>query len=179
MTDFRGLIRKKVDRLFFVVWPPWGEEKESDIDISFGFVFNDDPDGLCIISIDKDELWSPYVFYQNLPNNAYSWEDFYPRMKTWMKAQSDDEDNVIDTEYYDVTECVLFEKIVGSEIIGIEFLSIEDSSDAFGVKLLFEKDYIISTPISDGNTVETSQFNQNNNIGIFQNIGKVIYKLIT
>ena len=177
MKEFKELLRKKVDRLFLVVWPPWGEEKESDIDISFGFVFKDELDRLCIISIDKNELWSPHVFYQVVPQNEYSWEDFYTRMKMWMKAE--DDDCIIDTEFYDVTTCMLFEKIIGSEIIEIELISIEGNSEPFGVKILFENEYIISTPISDGNTVETSQFNQNNNINVFKKIGKVLYKKIT
>lgn len=177
MTEFREILKKKVDSLFLVVWPPWGEEKESDIDISFGFVFKDEPNRLCIISIDKDELWSPYVFYQSLPQNKYPWEDFYTRMKMWMKAE--DDNCIIDTEFYDVTECVLFEKIVNSKIIGIELMIIEGNPEPFGVKILFENDYIISTPISDGNTVQTSQFNQNNNIDVFKNIGKIVYKEIT
>lgn len=43
MTEFKGLIRKMVDKLFLVIWSPWGEENESDIDISFGFVFKNEP----------------------------------------------------------------------------------------------------------------------------------------
>lgn len=172
MIKFRELLRKKVNRLFLVIWPPWGEEKESDIDISFGFVFNNEPNRLYVISIDKDELWSPHVFYQSLPQNAYSWEDFYTRLKMWMTADNDD--CIIDTEYYDVTQCVLFEKIVSAEIVGIELISIEGNPEPFGVKILFENDYILSTPISDGNTVETSQFNRNNNIAAFENIGKIV-----
>jgi hypothetical protein len=178
MVEFRSLLKKKVSRLFLVVWTPWGEEKESDIDISFGFVFKDEPNRLCVISVDKNELWSPHLFYEPLPKNEYTWEDFYSRMKQWMEAAEDTE-LVMGFEYYDVTKCELFKKIINSEIIRIELISIEDNAEPFGVKIHFNNDYIISTPISDGNTVETSRFNQNNNVEAFKRIGTVIYKHVT
>ncbi len=173
MKHYNELVRKKVNRLFLIVWPPWGEEKEANIDISFGFVFINEPNRLCVISVNKDELWSPYVFYQSLPQNEYSWEDFYPRMRKWMKAE--DDDFIIDKEYYDVSKCALFEKIIDAEIIGIELLCIDGNPEPFGIKILFENDYIISMPNSDGNTVETKTFNKTDNVNNFKHLGNVIY----
>ncbi len=169
MRAFKELIGNTVDKLILVVWPPWGEEKESDIDISFGLVFKDEPNILCVISVDKNELWSPHISYQPLPQIGYMWEDFYPRMKEWMKAENDD--SIIDVEYYDVTKCELFKKIVSSKIRGIELMNIEDIADPFGVKILFEDDYIISIPNSDGNTVETKIFNNNGSVEKFKQLG--------
>lgn len=175
--EFRELLRKTVSRLFFVVWPPWGEEKESDIDISFGFVFNNEPSKLYVISVDKDELWVPHIFQQPLPDNEYAWGDFYDRMKLWMEA-GENTDLVMETEYYNVSQSGLFEKIVESEIIGIELIEIEDYDEPFGVKLLFKDDYILSIPNSDGNTVETKFFNKNNSIGNFKRLGNVNYSKV-
>lgn len=175
--EFRELLGKIVSRLFIVVWTPWGEEEESDIDMSFGFVFNDEPGKLYVISVDKDELWLPHIFHESLPENKYFWEDFHPKIKIWMN--SEDDGCLISNEYFDVTDCELFKEIVESEIIGIELIGIEGNDEPFGVKILFKNDYIISTPISDGNTVETSQFKQNSNIEVFKNIGKVEYITIT
>lgn len=176
MLEFRKFLKKTVSRLFLVVWTPFREEKESDIDMSFGFVFKDEPNKLYVISIDKDELWLPHIFHQSLPENEYTWEDFYPKIKMWMN--SEDGSCNIANEYFDVTNCELFKKIVNSEIIGIELIGIEGNPEPFGVKIFFNNDYIISTPISDGNTVETSQFNQNGNIEVFKKIGKIEYKAI-
>jgi hypothetical protein len=173
MTEFKGLIRKIVDKLFLVIWSPWGEENESDIDISFGFVFKNEPNELCLISVDKDELWSPNISFESLPENKYSWEDFYPRIKMWMNAE--DENLIIGKEYYDVTKCVLFKKIVDSEIEGIELLRLEDNLEPFGLRILFKDDYIISMPNTDGNTVETKDFNKNDSIENFKQLGNVIY----
>ena len=169
--EFRELLKKTVNRLFLVVWTPWREKRESDIDISFGFVFNDQPSELCVISVDKDELWSPHIFLQPLPENIYLGEDFHPKIRMWM--DSNDDNCAITNEYFDVTSCKLFKEIIDSEIIGIELISIEGTDKPFGVKILFKNDFIISTPISDGNTVETSRFNQNSNIEVFKKIGKI------
>ena len=176
MKEFARLLRKKVDRLFLVVWPPWGEENEFDIDISFGFVFKNEPIELCVISVDKDELWLPHTYYQPLPKSDYTWEDFYPRIKMWMKAE--DNNCTIDKEYYDVTTCELFERIIGYEISGIEFISVEGNPQPFGVRILFEDDYIISIPNSDGNTVETKAFNKNDGLEKFKHLGKIVFSKV-
>ncbi len=172
MTEFKELVGKIVDRLFFVVWPPWGEEEEHNIDISFGLVLKDQPNKLCVISVDKNELWMPYVTYQLIPDVKYSWQDYYPRMKMWMDAN--DDSLLIDTEYYDVTASDLFEEIVENTIEEVEFLNIEGNAEPFGVKLIFKNDYIVSLPNSDGNTVETKFFNKNNSIDWFKYLGNVI-----
>lgn len=173
MTEFKNLIKKKVIKLFLVIWSPWGEEKESEIDMSFGFVFQDEPNRLCVISVDKDELWSPYISSESLPQSKYTWEDFYPRIKMWMDAE--DDNLSIDKEYYDVTKSGLFENIIGNEIEGIEFISLDCNLEPFGVKILFSDDYIVSLPNSDGNTIETKNFNKNDSIENFKNLGNIIY----
>lgn len=176
MQEFKALINKKIHNLFLVVWSPWGEE-ESHIDIAFGFVFEDNLNSLCLISIDKDEIWSPHIYYQSIPQNAYMWKDFYARMRQWMAAE--DDEMIMGFEYYDVSKCELFENIVGSQIISIEEICLKDTPEPFGVKLSFEKDYIISLPVSDGNTVETSLFNQHKHIDGFKRMGEIEYKLIS
>lgn len=173
MTEFKRLLRKKIERLFLVIWTPWGEEKQSDIDISFGFVFKDEPSRLCLISVDKDELWLPHISYENLPQSKYTWEDFYPRMKMWMKAE--DHNLIIGKEYYDVTKSEIFKTIINVEIEEIEFISLEDVPEPFGIRILFKDDYIVSIPNSDGNTVETKAFNKNNSINNFKNLGNIIF----
>jgi hypothetical protein len=173
MTEFKELTRKIVDKLFLVVWSPWGEKNESDIDISFGFVFNNRPNELCVISVDKDELWSPHMSFESLPADKYSWEDFHHRIKKWMNAE--DECLIIGKEYYDVSDCDLFNKIVGSEIEKLEWLYLEDNTAPFGLKILFKDDYIISVPNVDGNTVETKYFNKNNAIENFKRLGNIIH----
>jgi hypothetical protein len=179
MLKFRELLGRTVSRLFLVVWPPLGEQNESDIDISFGIVFSDEPNKLYVISVDKNEIWSPYIFYHSLPKDKYTWKDFYPRIKMWMNSEDDNCIVIEASEYFDVTNCELFQKIVDSKIIDIVLIGIEGIPEPFGIKILFSShDYIISTPISDGNTVETTQFNRNNNIDVFKKSGKIEYRTI-
>jgi len=176
MKEFKKLLRKKVYKLFLIMWAPWGEEKESNIDLSFGFVFKDEINTLYIISVNKDELWMPYVSYESIPQSKYTWDDFYHRKKMWMKAE--DNSLIIDKEYYDVTKCAMFKDIIDAEIEEIEFIGLENNPEPFGVKIIFRDDYIITLPNSDGNTVETKVFNKNDSIENFKLLGKLIYSKI-
>lgn len=175
--EFLELLGKKISELFLVIWTPYGEERLSDVDMCFGFVFNGEQDKFCVISVHKDELWSPHIVQKAYPVEKLSWVDFYSKIDIWMK--SEDENCAIESKYFDVTHSELFKEISGAEIIGIELICVEGNDEPFGVKMLFENDYIISTPISDGNTVETSRFNQNRNIEVFSNIGKVKFINVT
>lgn len=172
MNEFKSLLGKTVNKLFLYVWPPWGEEEQINRDISFGFIFNDEPKRLCIIRVDKDELWRPHIEYQPLPQSVYSWEDFCPRMEKW-KIAKEDTDMILDFEYYDVTGWAKFQSIIESRIIGIELIGVKDIPDPFGIKILFENDYVISMPNSDGNTVETKIFNKNNAVDYFKYLGSI------
>lgn len=176
MNKFSELIGKKVEKLFLVVWPPFGEDNVTNIDMSFGFIFEDNHSQLCVISVDKDDLWLPSIFNQTLPQNVYSWEDYYIRMEMWMNIK--DDNCILNKEYYDVSNCNLFEKIINSKVLRIDLISLIDNPEPFGIKIIFPNDYIISTPISDGNTVETSKFNQNNNLEVFKKIGTIVYSPI-
>lgn len=175
--EFRELLGKKISELFLIVWTPYGEERLSDVDMCFGFVFNGEQDSLYAISVDRDELWSPHVVPQPYPKNKLSWVEFYSKIDFWMNCK--DDSCAIESKYFDVTHSEFFKEISGAEIIGIELIYVEGNNEPFGLKMLFENDYIISTPISDGNTVETSRFNQNRNIEVFSNIGKVKFITLT
>jgi hypothetical protein len=173
MKEFKELISKVVERIFLIIWSPWGEKNRSEVDISLGVVLENDPNVLLIIGVDKDELWSPKISIEPLPIEFYSWEDFYPRIKMWMN--SEDENLIIGKELYEVTESKIFTDICGNEIEGIEFINVEGNPEPFGVKILFKDDYIISLPNTDGNTIETKSFNKNNSIENFKRIGNLNY----
>ena len=168
MEKFKELKNQKVEKLFLIVWPPLGEEKELDIDISFGFVFLQNTDRLCVITTDKEDMWTPCVRCEGIPTKVYSWSSFAPRMNAWMKSECESD---LETEYYDVTDVQEFSNIIASNIQSIEFVGLENNPEPFGVKVVFDNDYILSTPISDGNTVETSQFNKNDNLLNFERMG--------
>ena len=172
MKDVENLLNKQVARLFLLVWPPWGEESLVDVDISIGFIFTDTPDQLCIISTDKEDMWSPCIRYETIPDFILPWDTFAFRIENWMKAQEQSDFN---TEYFEVTNIGFFDEIVSHEVRSVELVKIQNTENPFGVKLMFENDYILSTPISDGNTIETSRFNRNNNIINFERLGVLEY----
>lgn len=173
MEIFKELINQEVEKLFLVVWPPLGEEKELDIDISFGFVFSQNPDRLFVITTDKEDMWTPCLQFEGIPTKVYSWSSFASRMNAWMKSECESD---LDMEYYEVTDAQEFSNIMASKIQSIEFFGLENNPEPFGVKVVFDNDYILSTPISDGNTVETSQFNRNDNLLNFDRMGTLEVK---
>ncbi|WP_442265004.1 hypothetical protein ACSIGC_11710 [Tenacibaculum sp. ZS6-P6] len=175
MEIFKDFKNQKVERLYLVVWPPLGEEKELDIDISCGLVFSKYPDRLNVITTDKEDMWTPHLQTQKIPLKIYPWSSFRLRMDAWMNLECED---VLETEYYEVTNVSEFYNIVDSRIESLELIGLKNNSEPFGIKVKFKNDYILSTPISDGNTIETSLFNKNNNLSNFESLGSIESKVI-
>lgn len=175
MIDFeklKSLITATIERVFLVVFPPHGEELKSEIDIRFGIVLRENPEDLITISTDLTDIWSPVLKIEPIPVKAYDELMFDKRMNQWMKAELNDE---ITLEYYEVTYSDNFRNIVGNPIKEIQLVSIEGNQEPFGLKILFESDYIFSFPNSDGNTIETKYFNKLDLINRFKHLGNIIY----
>jgi hypothetical protein len=175
MEVFNTILNQEVKRLFLVVWPPLGEEKLSDIDISIGFVFVNEPCKLCVISTNKDDMWTPCIRYEKIPKIILPWSTFNSRMLNWMKTEEQSDFN---TEYYEVSDVDIFKNIVAHKVKSIEFVGIQNVINPFGIKVNFENDYIFSSPISDGNTIETSHFHRNENILNFDKIGETVTRKV-
>lgn len=173
MNTFESLKGKVVQRLFLIVWPPLGEENRRDVDISLGFVFHQSPDKLCVISTDMGDMYTPCIRIVGMPSKIYPWPAYETRINDWMNSKCND---VIDTEYYEVTQEKLFSGIVSSEVLSIEFIGLEGEAEPFGVRVIFANSYIILSPIADGSTVETPHFNKNDNLLFFKNLGELWYR---
>ncbi|HLV39852.1 hypothetical protein [Xanthomarina sp.] len=171
INELKKIIGKKVKRLFLIVWPPFGESDVSQIDISAGYVFEDSTNELFKISTDKNELTAPIVEYLPIPNKNFKWIEFDRRMKGWMDCEEGME---MDIEYYEVSDVNLFKNIVNQKVLDVELIGITNDSP-LGVKLIFDNDFILSTPISDGNTIETNLFNKNENLENFSSLGRIEY----
>lgn len=174
--DYKKIIGKRVERFLLMVFPPLSEENFNQIDISAGFAFQGQPEKLSIISTDKEILDRPCIYYQSLPVICFGWNTFYSRMKEWMDGR---EDWIVDYEFYDVTEAVEFKDIVNNPIIDIQLSFLNRDDIPFGVKVIFENDVLLSTPIIDGNTFETLLFNRQNNLEVFRSLGKFEFKSVT
>jgi hypothetical protein len=172
MDEFKLLIGQKIERLFVVLWPPQGEENLLQVDLSVGFVFASDQNQLCVLAT-GDDAWTPCVRSAPLPSRLFPWGAFDTRVRDWMNLVELD---VIDTEYYEVTEVDIFKNIVSHAIQSIELVSIQNEELPFGVKIVFEDDFVLITPIAAGSTVETSRFNRQDNLAVFKRLGSIEYR---
>lgn len=170
-TLLESIIGKKVERLFIIVWPPYGEDDIRETDMSFGFIFEDKSDEIFNITTDKNDLTQPAIGRLGLPKNILSWNNFEQRMKDWMEC-NDELD--FEYEFYEVTTYDIFDVIVGKKIVDIQLIG-DEKEQIFGMKLQFKDDYIISFPNTLGNTIETSTFKKYSNIRGFSSWGEIQY----
>lgn len=175
MIDVKKMDNAIIHRLFLILLPPLGEETNSEIDISLGLVLKNNPDVLITIGTDMNDIWSPIINEEPIPLFSFNEFDFIKRVGLWMKQELND---AIALEYYDFTNSENFKEIVGKKIEEIELLMIEGNPDPFGIRFVFENDFIISFPNSDGNTIVTKKFNDNINLKNFNHLGKVCFKRV-
>ncbi len=169
------LVHSTVERLFLIVFPPYGEEKMADFDMRLGLVIKEVPDTLFTIGTDLSDIWSPIVGTESIPSQYYHQTQFEGRMQQWMKQEIDDN---FELEYYEFTDSDYYKNIIGKSINRIDVLMIEGVQEPFGLKFVFENDYILSFPCTDGNTIETKQFNNNGALRYFGRLGTVVYHTI-
>ena len=166
----KKMLGNQVERLLLIVFPPFGEVSWKDIDISLGIVFKESSTNLVVLSTNLDDLSSPYLENRSIPKDVRDGATLEKRLSTWMKMETTD---IIDLEYFDVSELEIFSNIVGQPIREVQLINLEGQQDPLGVKLLFDQDTILSFPNMDGNTIETNFFNKNNQLSNFEYLGKV------
>jgi len=172
IDKLKDIIGKKVRRLILIVWPPFGESDISQTDISAGYIFEDTPNELFKISTDKNDLTTPIVESLSIPKKHFKWSEFDRRIKKWMDCEEGME---MDIEYYDVSDVDIFQNIVNQKVLDVELVRIANDSP-LGIKLIFDNDFMLSTPINDGNTIETGSFNKNENLKNFVSLGEIEYQ---
>lgn len=171
-NSFANFSGRTIESLYLIMWPPLRETREIDVDITFGFKFEKANPFMISICIDKNDLWTPIV-KMKIADIIYEGEFFYDRLKMWMMGDKTTNEK-IKYEFYDVSFMTCFSEIVSKKIIDVQFLFIEENeTEPFGVKFSFEKDYILFFPNSTGTTIETSEFNKNDNLSYFQKMGKI------
>ncbi len=169
------LLQNIVKKVFLIVFPPWGEEP-TQIDIRLGIVTEKYYNLLYVIGTSMEDLWSTTLSIEEIPTIYFDYSEYDYRMNKWRACEMNS-DFVL--EYYDFTKSPFFQTIVNHKIRNIQLLSIADNPNPFGIKLLFQDDFILSTPVADGNTIETKAFNAlNKNIEHFYYFGEIIYSNI-
>lgn len=172
LPEIQELIGQTVKSLYVVVWNPNYCEPIDVIDITFGFILNEKPTDFLVLTRDINDIWTPELKSVPFPTIVRNWSEFDAMMSRG------DEDYYIDYEYFDVSDLKEFSNIVNSEIKEIHKIGVRGIKEPLGVKIIFENDYIISLPSSDGNTIETKIFNENNHIRRFQYLGKIKTEII-
>lgn len=172
INDVKMLVHSTIRRVILIVFPPIGEESILQFDIRIGLITEENPSMLCVIGTSIEDLWSPVFIIEQVPASCYQESDFVSRTDTWMKDLNDVDD--ITYEYFDFSESVSFNQIVGQQISSVELLFIEDFGDPFGVRIVFPHDYILSVPNSDGNTVITERFNYHDVTKHFRKLGAIV-----
>lgn len=171
----KGMLSNTIRNVFLIVFPPIGEESLSQVDIRIGLVTEENSNSLYVIGTNMEDLWSPMFSIEQIPTTHFSDLEFQDRTKQWMSQQLNDD---VMLEYYDFSKSAYFDDIVGEKITDIEILNIKGNPEPFGMKFLFNNDFILSIPNSDGNTIETKTFNKNENIKNFYHLGSVIYSKV-
>ena len=172
LPEIQELIGQTVKSLYVVVWNPNDCEPIDVIDITFGFILNEKPTDFLVLTRDINDIWTPELKSVPFPTIIRNWSEFDAMMSRG------NEDYYIDYEYFDVSDLKEFSNIVNSEIKEIHKIGVKGIKEPLGVKIIFENDYIISLPSSDGNTIETKMFNENNSIRRFQYFGKIQTEII-
>ncbi len=168
MNEFNCLLQQRIERVFLIMWPPHFEESWEDIDISLGLVLSQSADRLHVVTT-GDDAWTPCLREEALPRRIFPEHEFERRARSWMAG----DEGVWDYEYYDFSESEFFTDMTSHPVRSIELLSVGGDKEYFAVKLIFDSDYILSLPNVDGNTIETSRFNQNNTLEVFEKLGMI------
>lgn len=168
----KNLIGEKIVRLFLIVFPPEGEESLDHVDIRIGLVVERKLDLLYIISTNMHDLCSPQIELSVIPESYFEEKEFNIRINKWFSLEMDD-DFVL--EYYDFSNSYYFKNIVGNKIIDIQLIFVENPEEPFGLKLLFNDDFIISLPNIDGNSIITKTFGNFEKLKIFNYFGEISY----
>lgn len=168
----KNLIGEKIVRLFLIVFPPEGEESLDHVDIRIGLVVESKLDLLYIISTSMEDIWSPKIETSIIPVSYFEEKEFNIRINKWFSLEMDD-DFIL--EYYDFTNSDYFKNIIGNKIIDIQLIFVENPEEPFGLKLLYNDDFIISLSNTDGNSIITKTFGNFENLKTFNYFGEIEY----
>lgn len=129
------------------------------------------------LKICKDDNWTPVLEDHECFDHCYEWGDFENRIARWMAGE---EIGTLGYELYDVSTSSDFSGIIGKPIDNI--LKIQAGPSAgevlspFGVRFVFEDDYVQVFANSDGTAVETNAVQGIGNLNDFCHFGELIFE---
>ncbi|KOY87286.1 hypothetical protein AD998_15015 [bacterium 336/3] len=169
----KRLLGDTIERLFLIMCSDGIE----DIDVKLGLVMNKMPNQLIVIGTDLSDWESPAVTLEELPTRCLQEEDFYKNIEKRISIESDEEMWFsYEYEYYDFSNSNSFKDVITRKISNIQFFGWNRYEfSPFGIKLIFKSDFILSLSHTNGNTIETKNFNINRKFEIRQNFREIIY----
>lgn len=168
----KQLVGRRLSSIYLYIWPPYLEDNMLSVDMAVGMGFEGYEGAIYKVAINKEDCWTPVVQKTSLPDSLDG-SFVYQRIKSWMTGEVSE---IKGEEIFDMSADTAFQSLIGSSLASVELITLSGGFEPFGIKLIFDNDYIQVTPISDGGTVETSTFNCLNNLLNFEEMGK--YKLI-
>lgn len=159
------LIGEYVEEALLIVWPPLFEESIENTDLSIGLRLKGGSDIVRITIDESQEIVSIIETNHELDKNKYyEFEQLHERLHQWMNNDL----GKLDLEMYATNTNWMFSCINQSRIVDVILLYSSKADELIGLRILFENDFILLTPTSDGSTVESKYFRLiDNNIETF------------
>lgn len=161
------LIGEKINRVIVKMWPPLFESSLKSVDISAILYFKNNSS--IYFTTDEDNFSLSKIADEKI-DFSREWETFSERLNKWFSGELSE---IIGYEYYDFTDHPDFKNIVNNKVTNIQLLHINNDPKPFGIKFIFDEDYLLSTSNVDGNTIETKNFNTSNILEPFFTLGEV------
>jgi hypothetical protein len=163
----RELIGANVLKLILRIFPPYAERGFSSADVSL--VLQADSGRHFLFSVDPRSNWGVNIAVIDAPI-VVQWDEYGQCLPAIMRGEIEPE---FDYVFCDASREGFFADILKQKIVSIDALTLGSLDDAFGLKLTFEKDFILIYPNTDGSAVETARFKQGRGLDEFKRLGRV------
>ena len=150
--------------VYVKLWPPFFEEDISKANMCIGFAIDEDPGKIIFLGTNDQDIYTLKVWKEEIPTDDKIFNNIEHRIELWINGQLD---GVLDYEYYKLSDDYRFKNIVNEFPRSVQVLSQNEMRRPFGIKMDFERDFVITCPSFDGSHFGTMLFNHD---GILKNI---------
>ncbi|MFC4159350.1 hypothetical protein [Chitinimonas lacunae] len=171
LENMKFLNGRVVEGIFLRIFPPYGEGDFSSADISVGLRLLGEKEML-LIFVSSEDNWAIKAAFVCVPKFK-AWLEFERDLPAILNGEKEVEYAYV---FYDVSGQEVFSEIVGKKIVSVEALTIDEDWEPFGLKLNFERDYILVYPNTDGSAFETKLYKHGRGLGEFEVMGGIQYK---
>lgn len=166
-----GLLGRPLQRLYLRIWTPDGEGSLANMEIGLLLDFGG-RDCYCFTAPQPQDGWSIAMQRIALPP-ASDWSAFEQTLPILLVKESEPE---LGWQYsfYDTKGHAAFAGLVGSPLLGVDLLSVDEEPSPFGVRFRFQGDAVLVRSNAAGSTVASSAFNPDGNqLFYFEQVGRI------